>query len=281
MEEGRQKNYHKALVMFIDILGSQNKMSFQELYEINNAFHSLFNENSKNDKEHIVYKRTIHTFSDCAYIIYDFKGNVPEEKKHLGKLFEVALCNCDHLFIQFLNKTFIFRGGVAYGDIYYEKDRSILFGPAVNKAYSLENNVAIYPRIVVDNFVAEELLNYWNNEIPQLDDIEIKTDSKSYYISSAEFKDIQGYNIKKDFDGMYMVHYLNSIETNVGNSAFIGKTNQEFVNSLIEFCDQQIIENSSNPHITQKYEWLLNYIYATVHNANWHLDLMDYLEEKE
>ena len=70
MKESERK-YHKALVLFLDILGSQNRSEFNVLYNINKIFHDALLENKKNDKSHTVYKRTIHTFSDCAYIIFD------------------------------------------------------------------------------------------------------------------------------------------------------------------------------------------------------------------
>ena len=55
-----------------------------------------------------------------------------------------------------------------------------------------------------------------------------------------------------------MMHYLNSIEPNCSNASFINKSNEEFLQSCVEFCKQQIEENKENLHITRKYDWLLN-----------------------
>ena len=139
-------------------------------------------DNGKNDKEHVVCQRTIHTFSDCAYILYDFKDGVPPQKQILDPLFEVALCNCEHLLLHFLSKNFVFRGGVAYGDLYYEKDRSILFGPAVNEAYQLESKVAIYPRIALSNFVAETIIEHWNRIALEMDNPKTEEEILKYRI---------------------------------------------------------------------------------------------------
>lgn len=69
------------------------------------TIYHLLLDNQKCNKPRVVYKRNIHTFSEFAYIIYDFKDDILEEKRDLGKLFEVTLCNCEPLAIQFLNRT--------------------------------------------------------------------------------------------------------------------------------------------------------------------------------
>jgi hypothetical protein len=51
-----------------------------------------------------------------------------------------------------LNLGFLIRGGVTIGELYH--DREAVFGPALNRAYELENCVADYPRVVLDPEVA-------------------------------------------------------------------------------------------------------------------------------
>ena len=96
------KSYSKYLVIFIDILGSQNRDDFEKAYKINSIFHEELEKNNKNDLTHTVYFRKIYTFSDCSYIFYGFKENVPKEKRDEGKLFTTALCNCEPIFLRFI-----------------------------------------------------------------------------------------------------------------------------------------------------------------------------------
>ena len=70
-----KKGFHKAIVIFIDILGSRSRNSFEELYEINELFHTVLLNNAKQNHKLDRLKRHIYTFSDCAYIIYDEKEN--------------------------------------------------------------------------------------------------------------------------------------------------------------------------------------------------------------
>lgn len=259
MNEQISSKYKKGLVIFIDILGSQNQKDFDKLYNINNTFHTLLKDNEKNNKDYVIYQRTIYTFSDCAYIIYDFKEGVPLYKQDLGKLFEVALCNCESIMLHFLSKNIAFRGGVAYGELYYEKDRNILFGPAINEAYQLESKVAIYPRIVLNNYVAEKIIDNWNRVVYDMDYPTTEKDIMMWNII-GNVKFLEGCIVKKDFDGIYMMHYLNSIEKNVDVSSFTRMSNDMFINSCKSFCQSQIEINNERCHIVQKYTWLLEYI---------------------
>lgn len=259
----KEKKYEKALVIFIDILGSKNQTNFDTLYDINNIFHKELENNMHRNPSHVIYERTIHTFSDCAYIIYSFKSNTPKHKQSLSKLFEVALCNCEDLLVHFINNNFVFRGGVTYGDVYYEKERSLLFGPAINNAYNIENKEAIYPRIVIEEFVATKILEHWEEKVKKMDNPQTPKEKEIYNLLGNIVKQ-QGCIVKKDFDGKYMLHFLNAIETNTSLFAFTNKTNEEFVKSIIEFSEEQIQQNRNDSNITKKYHWLLNYVNSVI-----------------
>ena len=55
--------FAKYLVIFVDILGSQNRVDFQETYKINKIFHEELERNKQNDMIHTVYFLSlIHIF---------------------------------------------------------------------------------------------------------------------------------------------------------------------------------------------------------------------------
>lgn len=58
----KQRNYSKYLIIFVDVLGSQNKTDFQESYLINTVFHEEFQSQLKNDMPHTAYQRKVFTF---------------------------------------------------------------------------------------------------------------------------------------------------------------------------------------------------------------------------
>jgi hypothetical protein len=48
---------------------------------------------------------------------------------------------------------FLIRGGITVGNIYH--DEEVVFGPAFNRAYELESQIAVYPRIIVEKEVLD------------------------------------------------------------------------------------------------------------------------------
>ena len=53
--DNEDKKFSQYLVIFVDILGSQNKTDFEEMYHINKIFHEEFEKNQNKDMEHTVY----------------------------------------------------------------------------------------------------------------------------------------------------------------------------------------------------------------------------------
>jgi hypothetical protein len=67
----------------------------------------------------------------------------------------------------------LIRGAITVGDAFHSDTANTVFGPAVNRAVSLEQEVAIAPRVIIDS----KLLESFNaNESPYL-----KQDSDGYW----------------------------------------------------------------------------------------------------
>lgn len=109
--------------------------------------------------DYIVYFRRIYIFFDCVYIFYGFKDLIEFERKKEGKLFIVVLCNCELIFLRFINENIIFRGGIIYGDVYIDFERNMFFGDVVKEVYRLELEVVIYFCIIVNNYVVKVVLD--------------------------------------------------------------------------------------------------------------------------
>lgn len=248
--------YKKCIVIFLDILGTQNRESFEELYKINNIFHSRLEDNLKNNERPVIYKRTIHTFSDCAYIIYDYKDNIEDERKDIGLLTRVSIFNTIILVQNLLKEGFLVRGGISFGDVYYETERSLFFGPAINKAHQLESKEAIYPRILLSN----EIVALFKRSVYRSYK-KIEKDKVEYGISEWQSKSIlQNLDVEnefiikdKDCDNKYMLNYLYHIQ----NGQNIGFDLNKILKNTIESNKNIAI---SNEKIKDKYKWLDKYM---------------------
>lgn len=256
--------FAKYLVIFVDILGSQNRVDFQETYKINKIFHEELERNKQNDMMHTVYFRKIYTFSDCAYIFYGFKDGTSDERKDEGELFKVALCNCEPIFLRFIKERILFRGGISYGDAYVDPSKSMFFGDAVNKAYKMESEIAIHPRIVIDDYIAEAVLE-------NISSVKYKIVAKKpEYISilgAGLVPKMPGTGegiIEQDIDEKYIYNYLHFPENNIILQDYY-LSGESFIKELIDFCFEQIDRNM-NYKIIDKYFYLQRFAQNKLEN---------------
>jgi hypothetical protein len=243
-----EKRFDKALVIFVDILGSQSRNNFNELLRINELFHSELLGNKRQDREYAAYQRHIYTFSDCAYIIYDYKN---KSSSNLCALFDVALLNCEPLLMKFLSEGLVIRGGAAYGDVYYDENKNMFFGDAINRAYQYESKIAKYPRIILDEYVAEEIIKYTK----RVD----KRYKKRSINEILNFDDHVGCIVSLDSDKKYYLNYFNSIQQGRDYSLIIKKSNEQFLEDIISMCNERIALFRENENVLSKYEWLKTY----------------------
>lgn len=257
-------SFSKYLVIFVDILGSQNRTDFQGTYQINKIFHEELEKNQQNDMTHTAYFRKIYTFSDCAYIFYGFKDTISDERKVESELFKVALCNCEPIFLRFIKEKILFRGGISYGDAYVDSHKSMFFGDAVNKAYKLESQTAIHPRIVIDDFVAVAVLE-------NISSVKLKMAAKNpQYIAllGAGLMPLMPETgdgiVEQDIDGKYIFNYLHFPENNILSQEYYLSC-RDFIEELIDYCSEQIDKNTQYK-IIDKYYYLLRFAQAKLEN---------------
>lgn len=258
-------SFSKYLVIFVDILGSQNRDDFQETYKINKIFHEEFDRNKKNDMMHTVYFRKIYTFSDCAYIFYGFKDEISDERKDMGELFKVALCNCEPIFLRFIKERILFRGGISYGDAYVDSSKSMFFGEAVNKAYKLESEIAIHPRIVIDDYIAKAVLE---NILSVKYKIATENPDYIYFLGIGllpKMPETGDGLIEQDIDKKYIYNYLHSPENNINFSDYYLSGN-EFIKEIVDYCTEQIDRNT-HYKIIDKYFYLQRFAQNKLENS--------------
>jgi hypothetical protein len=149
--------YSNGIVYFIDILGSKER-NFDDSLKISNIFHDELEKVQKRHRPTSVGRRYITSFSDCAYIIYAIKEEYNKDDIFLEYIF-TSLYNTASTISHFVANGFLCRGGIYCGKLYFEETKNIIFGPAINNAYLLEQKARM-PRILFDDTLAEKLLQY-------------------------------------------------------------------------------------------------------------------------
>lgn len=133
-------------------------------------------------------------------------------------------------FIQryFLENNLLSRGAVTYGDFFI--DDVFVWGAALIRSYTLENSIALYPRVIVDDNI-------------------IKI-AESLIIENHNINNLEMNKIKKDFDGIYFFDYLNFPED---------PDVRDVINKSMLNIEQKI-ENETDKRILQKLHWHKKYL---------------------
>ena len=134
-----------SIVAFIDVLGSTEAImkdadkSLQMMHDAYSEaialYQSLFDKGKR-------IKPCAKIFSDNIVVSVSREG----ESGH-GAFCAIAMISAI-IQVQFLKHGFLTRGGIASGSFFF--DDMMVWGTALVKSHNLENNLAIYPRIIVD-----------------------------------------------------------------------------------------------------------------------------------
>jgi hypothetical protein len=243
-----EKKFRKVVVIFIDILGSQTRINFDEWYNVISVFSRMVEREKELDNNHpwTVYKREIHVFSDCAYIIYDYKDDIEDSRKDMYELMGIACYNTEKVLYEFLKNGFIARGAITYGDLFYDNEKNIWFGPAMNRAYFLESKLAIFPRIIIDPEYAEKLFEF----------------NETKYRMSTEQKMVNGEILYRDMDDFVYLNYLNSGKSGMNQMEYMN-----VIEAALRLCDIERNKTRKTEEIQKsiknKYDWLEKYLLTT------------------
>jgi hypothetical protein len=251
-EPPSERDYQKAIVIFLDLLGSKELANdFDKLFKSN----MIFKEKIKGmdypyDKN---ISRKIFVLSDCCFIIYK---EIDIEDKKSKRIINDILIDVAKLAIELLNEKIIFRGGIAYGKIW--NDSEGMFGEAANKAYLLESTKAKYIRICIDNEIIKKMPCFVNNKLI-IEDYDKENYLNIFYLTQIGDK-YNGENKK----GEYAKNIQLFIETEINK--YKGK-----IRDIIDNKNRKISLDYDETlkkigHILQKYNWFENYIENILNN---------------
>ena len=220
------KRYSNKLIAYLDVLGIKNLI-----------------EQHRNDDEHLA----IDKIEKIRKIVEDSTDIVKKAEYidylHLSDSF-VFVCNPKTiiLLIELLSTVqmriisecqFLLRGAITVGDAIVREDGRFIVGPAFIQAYQLQENDAIYPRIIADESVIKEI-----KKSGQQIELYLQQDSdKEYFI---------------DYIKVYMQkRSLNKQQIRVR------LRREDIFNCLTKFFKKNYQEENHN--ISQKYGWTIQY----------------------
>ncbi len=226
--------YTNKFLLYIDILGFTHYIS--ESVTDNDLLRRLFSaieKPSKIESEQYILL-DIGDLSQTEVEISHFSDTVvlTTEDSYRGLLY--LLMYSIKVYYRLIKLNLYFRGSIVSGQIIHTKDNII--GPSLIKAYNLEQNIAKYPRVIID----ESALYLIDNE----------TKERQKYIKRFIRND--------DTDNQKYVHVLFAY----GQMKFeVNQCNELFksINYNIEKA-KKIVDSELSISIISKYIWFSNYM---------------------
>lgn len=218
----------KYYLFYADILAMKKNIDSKdsELYlnYINNLYKDALNVISGIYED--IYRTGIKVriFSDNIVIAIKQEGNIIDSQEAIKRtvIIEIAAL----MQVLALKYSLLIRGSVVIGDFYI--DDNFIYGKALTRAYNLENEVAIYPRIIIDDNCIEHFRSMY------LDKFIVKDTDDVKYINSFECH----YNIAKKYkeDEIKDIREILWKKLSEKNTCKINQKVHWLVNRFNEFC---------------------------------------------
>lgn len=207
-------------VAFIDVLGSSEAIK-NNVNESLNAIHIAYDETIiQFEKYHLEHMNEpkVDIFSDNIILSNELiEGK--EEKAVASIIFFSALLQMN----MWVNDLLV-RGGISCGSFF--TDDRMIWGNALLRAYKLEGQIAIYPRIIVEPEIAELIKVIMKREKKQL--------------------------LCEDFDGIYFIDPFGANQKEAG---------LYLIDQFIDDNTTRLRNSQGNLKIYQKINWLQQYFY--------------------
>lgn len=218
----------KYVVAYLDLLGITNRIQSVEQQELAmNKLHNLYTFSMK-----LAEEIQIEEYKDIKFKIFSdniiIAKKLSEEREQSIKDIKSLLMCVGHFQELAASDSvgWLLRGGIAVGNLFI--DDVMVWGEALLKAYSLEDKIANYPRVIIDDTVINMIIRE---------------------------KQLLEY-VRQDFDGLHYLNYLCGCH-------FCGQMLMKGFEQM-----KAEVGNSYSEKIRQKFYWHMNYINAELDRKN-------------
>lgn len=240
----KEKTY---VVCYMDFLGSKEIIEKGERYDFFENIHDAFYFAIKFESQLKHFRKLkFQVFSDNILIANEVVDK--SNKQEVFDAYKNIITFLKSFVFRFVQRGMLFRGGITLGDIAINE--IMVWGNGLVEAVKIEENISIYPRIVI----SDKLLKIF--DLYKLDDYEFE----------------EKFSCLKDTDGCVFVDYINYSEPPTSQI-----TIEEGYLVILEK-----IKECKSPKILQKYVWHKNYLIRAkdIHNEYFESDNDFYIHLK-
>jgi len=282
----RKKKVSDHFILYLDIMGYQNNIKKhtenQYLNKINN-FINYINHNQANVKDlyNFFMSKPMHIktkiFSDN--IVIAIKKTSKELDNILSLDFLIKL-SAIFEFDGFLENDIIIRGSITSGNLYMTS--KFIFGDGLIKGYFLEDKVADYPRIVVDNKVADYIMNNKASEYIYTVDKPISEIKKFFLKLMENLKSTELYK-ENNYELQSLVKkYCNVIELleNYNPNDKLDSSNKEKIYALLKGWLEELESEQTNIFMEHENIYFVNHLFMALNTRLYPFEMIRLLLRK-
>ena len=129
-------------VAYLDILGGTNKMYSDENHEILNKLNMVFSDSMEESRDLFGNTIFIKIFSDNILFAIEIEENNNQAEEKISVLLNLTA----NTILEALRYGFLMRGAITIGDFFH--DDILVYGKALVDAVGMEEEIAIYPRVI-------------------------------------------------------------------------------------------------------------------------------------
>lgn len=179
--------------------------------------------------------QTALTFTDADFKAQSISDAVAISTAVNPSGLSMILRSLEQLTLDLLMEGYLIRGALVKGKLYH--DDKMVFGEALVRAFELESNVAVYPRVMIVREIVDEALASG---------------------SSKQFADF----VRQADDGPFFLHSLRHLSLDIQKHKGVDfTTNSELVYyvQIGEKLRQRLNEAADNPRHFEKVAWFAKY----------------------
>lgn len=230
------KDMDEYFVVYLDMLGSEKLILNDDTNLWLNNIDTLYKESIslgilKNGRDDHLESPIVKIFSDNIVYAIKVPDNDEDKQSCLARIY---------MFVSFFQSSallyykWLLRGGMTVGKLYMNE--TFVWGPALLRAHQLENELAIYPRVIIDPIF---ISSYHNHLTP----------------SEYKVKMKMGYPIMEDNDGWAYLGYEDVLLILAGQN----HKYESIYNSLEKNLEEIHKKYKNNERVMQKIKWSINY----------------------
>lgn len=243
--------YEPCIVSFIDVLGFRDLLVTRHADDIRDLLLQLreftmpdHGTSIRRVKDARLHSRAFaESVSDAIVRVRVFNTQYGD-----GAFFQ-ELLDLLHVQVQCIQNGVVIRAGLAIGDAYVGlRGEGPVFGPAMVRAFEIESNEAIYPRIVIDDAAYHRFLSD-----AQLHNEDHDVDEEIDYVNSL---------LRIDADRKRFIDYLSASASEFDSlpDYFV------FLESHAKLVREKL-DAASNARVHDKFKWLASYHNAVIYEV--------------